>query len=97
MKFTNLKFKRTDDYFGWLSQTKIGDSIISVLAGKMAYSRPRHDLYNPEDYTAFEVAIFDGSHSKLITREVFPNELEDVLAYRTPEEIDKIIKHLESL
>ena len=97
MKFTNLKFKRADDNFGWLSQTKIGDSILSVFAGKMAYCKPKHDLFNLRDYNAFEVAIFDGSHSKLITREVFPNELEDVLAYRTPEEIDEIIKHLESL
>lgn len=97
MKFTDLKFERHGDHIGWLSQTKIGDNVLSVFAGKMAYSRPKHDLYNPEDYTAFEVAIIEDSTSELITREIFPNELENVLAYRTPEEIDDIIKHLESL
>ena len=96
MKFTDLKFERHGDHIGWVSQTKIGDNILSVFAGKMAYSRPKHDLYNPEDYTAFEVAIFNDSN-EVITREIFPNELENVLAYRTPEEIDEIIKHLESL
>jgi hypothetical protein len=97
MKFTDLKFKRHEDHIGWLCQTKIGDNVLSLFAGKMAYSRPRHDLYNPQDYTAFEVAIIEDSTSELITKEIFPDELDSVLSYQTPEEIDKIIKHLESL
>ena len=97
MKFTDLKFERHGDNIGWLSQTKIGDNVLSLFAGKMAYSRPRHDLYNPKDYTAFEIAIIEDSTSELITKEFFPDEVDGVLSYKTPEDIDKIIKHLESL
>ena len=97
MEFKNLKFERHGDHIGWLSQTKIGENVLSLFAGKMAYSKPRHDLYNPKDYTAFEVAIIEDSTSELITKEIFPDEMDSVLSYQTPEDIDKIIKQLESL
>jgi hypothetical protein len=60
---------------------------ISVVAGKIAYSTPREDKDSPDDFGAFEVAVFapDGE----FTREFFPEgHDDDVLGWQEQDQIN---------
>ena len=95
LTFKKLKFERHSSGFGWISHTKIGDKILSICAGDMFYSTPRHDLYDLAGYRGFEVAVLNGDANLIITKEVFPEYREDVLPYVEIEEIDELIKRLD--
>ena len=62
---------------------------ISVIAGGIAYSTPREDKDSPDDFSAFEVAIFapDGD----FTREFFPDHHDDVLGWQERGEINALM------
>ena len=65
---------------------------LSVCAGNFFYSTPREDLYHLDQYRSFEVCIIDDKTSELVTKEIYPNEMDEVLAYRSKEEINDIIR-----
>ncbi len=67
---------------------------ISVIAGGMAYSTPREDNTNPDDFSAFEVAVFspDGD----FTREFFPDHHDDVLGWQSRGEINALMLLIQS-
>ena len=64
---------------------------ISVVAGKTAYSTPREDKDSPDDFGAFEVAVFapDGE----FTREFFPNDHydDDVMGWQERGQINALM------
>ena len=66
---------------------------ISVIAGRMAYSTPREDKNNPDDFSSFEIAVFapDGE----FTREFFPKDhSDDVLGWQSRKDINSIIEKI---
>ena len=68
---------------------------ISVVAGRMAYSTPRDDKDSPDDFEAFEVAVFapDGE----FTREFFPSDHDDdVLGWQERGQINALMLLIQS-
>ena len=68
---------------------------ISVIAGGLAYSTPRKDKDSPDDFEAFEVAVFapDGE----FTREFFPEDHDDdVLGFQTRGQINALMLLIQS-
>ena len=68
---------------------------ISVIAGRMAYSMPRENGDSPDDFEAFEVAVFspDGD----FTREFFPEDTnDDVLGWQDRGEINALMLLVQS-
>ena len=67
---------------------------ISVIAGGIAYSTPREDKDSPDDFSAFEVAIFapDGD----FTREFFPDHIDDVLGWQSRGQINALMLLVQS-
>jgi len=67
---------------------------ISVIAGGMAYSTPREDNTNPDDFSAFEVAVFVPNGD--FTREFFPDHHDDVLGWQSRGEITALMLLIQS-
>ena len=68
---------------------------ISVIAGGIAYSTPRKDRDSPDDFEAFEVAVFapDGD----FTREFFPEDThDDVLGWQERGQINALMLLIQS-
>ena len=91
--FKDIAFLRNPYKNGWHGTVEVGEYTLSVLAADHAYSQPRAYLMRVEDYSKFEIAVL--KNDEFVTREVFPNELDDVMAYQSREEIDDIIKEIE--
>jgi hypothetical protein len=63
---------------------------ISVVAGKFAYSTPREDKDSPDDFEAFEVAVFAPNGD--FTREFFPEDHpDDVLGWQERGQINALM------
>ena len=73
------------------SRAEFGNGFsISVIAGGIAYSTPRKDGDSPDDFEAFEVAVFspDGE----FTREFFPEDHnDDVMGWQSRADINTIM------
>ncbi len=68
---------------------------LSVIAGGIAYSTPREDKDSPDDFEAFEVAVFspDGD----FTREFFPEDhSDDVLGWQVRGQINALMLLIQS-
>jgi len=68
---------------------------ISVVAGGVAYSTPREDGSSPDDFEAFEVAVFapDGD----FTREFFPEDhSDDVMGWQERGQINALMLLIQS-
>jgi len=63
---------------------------ISVIAGRMAYSTPREDKDSPDDFSAFEVAVFapDGDWD---TKQFVPDHHDDVLGWQDRGQINALM------
>ena len=77
------------------SRAEFGNGFtISVVAGGFAYSTPRRDLPNPDDFSAFEIAVFDVSGN--FTKEFFPDHHDNVLGWQDREEINALMLLIQS-
>ena len=68
---------------------------LSVIAGGIAYSTPRKDSDSPDDFEAFEVAVFapDGD----FTREFFPEDhTDDVMGWQDRGQINALMLLIQS-
>ena len=78
------------------SRAEFGNGFsISVIAGGIAYSEPRKDGDSPDDFEAFEVAVFapDGD----FTREFFPKDHDDdVLGWQERGQINALMLLIQS-
>ena len=88
--FKDIEFLQNPYKNGWHGTLKLGDYTLSVVASEYAYSKPRAYLMHVEDYSKFEVAVM--GQKDFATKEIFPNEMDDVISYQTREEINDIIK-----
>ena len=78
------------------SSTKFDNGFeISVIAGQFAYSVPRENGDSPDDFEAFEVAVFDSDGD--FTREFFPEDThDDVLGWQDRADIDTLMLLIQS-
>jgi len=92
--FKDLVFEKRSTSIGTRMNFDNGFSI-SVVAGKYAYSTPREDKDSPDDFEAFEVAVFapDGE----FTREFFPEDHpDDVLGWQERGQINALMLLIQS-
>lgn len=68
---------------------------ISVIAGKMAYSTPREDKDSPDDFTSFEIAVFDPQGNWAIKNFV-PDHHDDVLGWQGRGQINALMLLIQS-
>ena len=66
---------------------------ISVQAGSGNYSTPREDLTSSDQFSSFEVAIWDED-GDWITKEFFPDNNDDVIGWQSREDINNLIKKI---
>lgn len=63
---------------------------ISVVAGNGLYSTPRKSLSDPNEFSEFEVAIFNKD-GEFATTEFFPNHNDDVLGWQSRADINTLM------
>lgn len=93
MSFSDLKFKIRDDGMQHAIM-KVGKYKLSVIAGKYAYSSPRLNLVDINDFNTFECAIIK-ENGDFATRDIFENMYDDVISNVTREGIDELIKEIQ--
>ena len=68
---------------------------LSVQAGIGNYSTPREDHSSADDYSSFEIAMWDKD-GEWVTQDIVPGHNDDVVGYVSRENIDEIISLIES-
>lgn len=94
MTFNDLTFVKRNDGM-WRSKTLIGNLTLSVIAGQFAYSQPRETLESVDGYSRYEAAVMDDD-GHLMTSKIRTRLMDEVIGYMTPEEINELIKEIES-
>ena len=93
MKFKDIKFEKRR-IGGIQARVELKDEmILSIVAGEFAYSSPRADFGEPEQFESFEIAIIDKD-GDFVTREHLAVEHNDVLGWVSREQIEEIIANL---
>jgi hypothetical protein len=68
---------------------------LSIVAGPLKYSTPREDKDSPDDFSAFEVAVFDPQ-GNWATKEFFPDHHDDVLGWQDRGQINALMLLIQS-
>ena len=68
---------------------------ISVIAGGIAYSTPREDKDSPDDFSAFEVAVF-APNGDWATKQFVPDHHDDVLGWQSRGQINALMLLIQS-
>lgn len=68
---------------------------ISVVAGKYAYSEPHKDGDSPDDFEAFEVAVF-APNGDWATKQFVPDHHDDVLGWQDRGQINALMLLIQS-
>ena len=63
---------------------------ISVIAGGFAYSTPREDKDSPDDFSDFEIAVFDPQ-GNWATKQFVPDLDDDVLGWQERGQINALM------
>ena len=66
---------------------------MSIVAGPGKYSSPKYVGDSPDDFSSFEVAVFNPQ-GDLVTKEFFPDHNGDVLGWQSREDINNLIKKI---
>jgi hypothetical protein len=91
MNFNDLNFKEKDTGGIHAIMKFPNGNVLSVVAGSGMYSTPRENHNSPDDFSAFEIAIF-GPDGGWATQNFFPNCGDDVMGWQSREEINSIIE-----
>jgi len=91
--FKDLKFTKRFDGVGSLHKFDNGITL-SVVAGVGRYCTPRENSPSPEDYSSFEIGIW-GKDGRWLTRDIVPNNNNDVIGWLSRDEINEIISLIE--
>ena len=92
--FKDLKFEKKWNGVG--SHHTFDNGItLSVQAGIGIYSTPRENHSSAEDYSSFEIAMWDKD-GEWVTQDIVPGHNDDVVGYVSRENIDEIISLIES-
>lgn len=93
--FNDINFTPNKDWGKWSGNLKIGDFILSVVAGERLYSSPRTFEDSVDQYIAFEVAVLN-LQTDFVTN-LFVDDIEDdVLGWQSRNEINDIISRIEN-
>ena len=68
---------------------------ISVIAGGIAYSTPREDKDSPDDFSAFEVVVFE-TNGDWATKQFVPDHHDDVLGWQDRGQINALMLLVQS-
>ena len=92
--FKDLKFEKK--WGGVGSHHTFDNGItLSVQAGSGVYSTPRENHLSADDYSSFEIAIWDEK-GEWITQDIVPGHNDEVVGWVSRENIDEIISIIES-
>ena len=94
--FKDLVFKKREFGGGIAAKAEFKNGFtISVIAGGLAYSTPREDKDSPDDFSAFEVAVFapDGDWA---TKQFVPDHHDDVLGWQDRGQINALMLLVQS-
>ena len=94
MNFSDLKFKHSQ-HGGWSSHTEINGHVLSVQCGERNYCDPREDLSSPEEYSTFEIAIWESTDNRKWCTPRFTSGDDAVKGWASREEIEGVIKAIE--
>ena len=95
IQFKDLEFKPRG--FGGEGATHTFDNgiTISVQAGRGNYSTPREDLHSSDQYSSFEVAIWDED-GEWVTKDFVPDAGDDVLGWQDRDEINTLMDKIQT-
>lgn len=90
MEFKDLEFKARD--FGGVGAQYTFDNgiTISVQASQVNYSTPRENLGSPNDFSSFEIGMWDANG--WVTKELVADAGDDVIGWQSREDINNLIK-----
>ena len=92
MEFKDLMWSNWQD--GVSSSPKFDNGFeLSIVAGPGKYSSPKDKSNSPDDFSSFEVAIFDPQ-GNWATKEFFPDNGDDVIGWQSREDINNLIKKI---
>ena len=93
-KFEDLEWKSWQD--GVASSLKFDNGFeLSIVAGPGKYSSPREDKDSPDDFSSFEIAVFDPQ-GNWATKEFFPDHDDDVLGWQDRGQINALMLLIQS-
>jgi hypothetical protein len=92
--FKDLKFKKKWNGVG-SNYTFDNGITLSVQAGSGIYSTPREDHSSADDYSSFEIAIWNEK-GEWITQDIIPTQDGEVKGWVSRDEIDEIISIIKS-
>lgn len=92
MEFKDLMWNSWQD--GVSSSPKFDNGFeMSIVAGPGKYSSPRDKGDSSDDFSSFEVAIFNPQ-GDWVTKEFFPGHNDDVMGWQSREDINNLIKKI---
>jgi len=90
--FKELEWRDWQD--GVASNPKFNNGFeMSIVAGSTMYSSPKDKGDSPNDFSSFEVAVFDPQ-GNWATKQFFPNHNDDVIGWQSREDINNLIKKI---
>jgi len=94
MEFKDLKFEPRG--FGGVGAKHTFDNgiTISVQASKINYSTPREDLTSPDDFSSFEIGMWDVNG--WVTKELVADANDDVLGWQSREDINNLLEKIKA-
>ena len=95
MNFNDIKFGPHPNGRGIQGILKVNGFTLSVVGGSGMYSQPREDLNSVDDFSSFEIAVFD-SRWDWATQTFFPDNGDDVKGWVSRDEITELIGKLQN-
>jgi len=94
--FKDLVFKKHRSGLGVHAIEKFANGFeLSVVAGEGLYSTPREDKDSPDDFSAFEIAVFE-TNGDWATKQFVPDHHDDVLGWQDRGQINALMLLIQS-
>ena len=94
--FKDLVFKKREFGGGIAAKAEFKNGFtISVIAGDLAYSTPREDKDSPDDFSSFEIAVFDPQ-GNWATKQFISDHDDDVLGWQDRGQINALMLLVQS-
>lgn len=94
MTFQDINFVEHQFGDGFSSHTEIGKFTLSVQCGHRNYCTPRESLASPEQYSSFEIAIWETNGNGDWATRQFVDVDDDVAGWQSREDIEIVIQKL---
>ena len=95
ISFNDIEFGTHPHGGGIQGKLKVNGFTLSVVGGSGMYSQPREDLNSVDDFSSFEIAVFD-SNGDWATKTFFPDNGDDVKGWVSRDEITELIGKLQN-